>query len=205
MWFFYRWLEPNFVTQMCGGRERERESNSECECDVQFELWTDGNKRLDCAISLATVMSSSEGLPYIQHNNKNDLEASGSHFNVDSNKDENESSSNTNTKIENASILDTVPFDVELHQHGQSGHPPRHGLRPREDVHSRHQSQLWPLTRYQHRSLQYRRAPRLHQPKVPFYFSQSTFIWLLSLLIGVWILFIFCLCIFSLLLSLIEL
>ena len=66
------------------------------------------NKRLDCAISFATVMSSSEGLPYVQHNNKNDLEASGSHSNVDSNKDENESSSNSNTKIENASILDTV-------------------------------------------------------------------------------------------------
>ena len=53
-------------------------------------------------------MSSPEGLPYVQHNNKNDLEASGSHSNVDSNKDENESSSNSNTKIENASILDTV-------------------------------------------------------------------------------------------------
>ena len=25
MWFSYRWLEPNFVTQMCGERERERE------------------------------------------------------------------------------------------------------------------------------------------------------------------------------------
>ena len=104
MWFSYRWLEPNFVTQMCG----ERESNNECKCDVQCELWTEGNKRLDYAISLATVMSSIEGLPCVQHNNKNDLEASGSHSNVDSNKDENESSSNSNTKIENASILDTV-------------------------------------------------------------------------------------------------
>uniref|UniRef100_A0A7N2R255 Uncharacterized protein n=1 Tax=Quercus lobata TaxID=97700 RepID=A0A7N2R255_QUELO len=110
-------------------------------------------------------MSSSEGLPYVQHNNKNNLEASGSHSNVNSNKDENESSSNSNTKIENASILDTVPFHVELHQHAQSGRSPQHGLRPREDVHSRHQSQLRPLTRYQHRSLQYRRAPRLHHPK----------------------------------------
>ena len=104
MWFSYRWLEPNFVTQMCGERERERERES----DVQCQLWTEGNKRLDCAISFATVMSSSEGLPYVQHNNKNNLEASGSHSNVDSNKDENESSSNSNTKIENAFILDTV-------------------------------------------------------------------------------------------------
>ena len=134
------------------------------------------NKRLDCAISFATVMSSSEGLPYVQHNNKNDLGASGSHSNVDSNKDENESSSNSNTKIENASILDMVPFHVELHRHAQSGCPPQHGLQPREDVHSRHQLQLRPLTRYQDRSLQYQRAPRLHHPKVPFYFSLSTFI-----------------------------
>ena len=87
---------------MCG------ESNSECECDVQCELWTEGNKRLDCAISLAIVMSSSEGFPYVQHNNKNDLEDSGSDSNVDSNEDENESSSDSDTKIENASTLDTV-------------------------------------------------------------------------------------------------
>ena len=53
-------------------------------------------------------MSSSEGFPYVQHNNKNDLEDSGSDSNVDSNEDENESSSDSDTKIENASILDTV-------------------------------------------------------------------------------------------------
>ena len=80
-------------------------------------------------------MSSSEGFPYVQHNNKNDLEDSGSdsnvdsnedenvsssdsnkndledsgsESNVDSNEDENESSSDSDTKIEKASILDTV-------------------------------------------------------------------------------------------------
>ena len=53
-------------------------------------------------------MSSSEGFPYVQHNNKNDLEDSGSDSNVDSNEDENESSSDSDTKIENASTLDTV-------------------------------------------------------------------------------------------------
>ena len=94
-------------TKLCNAnveRERERER----ERDVQCELWTKGNKRLDCAISFAIVMGSSMSLPYVQHNNKNDLEASGSHSNVDSNIDENESSSNSNAKIENVPILDTV-------------------------------------------------------------------------------------------------
>ena len=90
-------------TKLCNANvERERER------DVQCELWTKGNKRLDCAISFATVMGSSMSLPYVQHNKKNDLEASGSHSNVDSNKNENESSSNSNAKIENVPILDTV-------------------------------------------------------------------------------------------------
>ena len=53
-------------------------------------------------------MSSSEDFPYVQHNNKNDLEASGSDSNVDPNEDEKELSSDSDTMIENASILDTV-------------------------------------------------------------------------------------------------
>nr|POE70186.1 hypothetical protein CFP56_61088 [Quercus suber] len=70
-------------------------------------------------------MSSSEGLPYVQHNTKNDLEASGSNSNVDSNEDENESSSDSGTKIENASILDTLPLKLDFQIKIEQAQPAR--------------------------------------------------------------------------------